>query len=180
MNPTKHRNPGRAARAFAAMALAATSFLLPGMAHAVDEATVDTADATASSTSPTTTGSTPRVYGTVPQPRSKKANTRPRRSVYEPRPEKKNRGPQWHELDARSVDRKRPIAKTAYSRSVVAPPVPASKRIIRAAIIALIAIALIVLAAVTIKYMLSSLIQTNAGANIIEEVRTWQSPWPTV
>ena len=138
------------------------------------------ADATASSTSPTTTGSTPRVYGTVPQPRSKKANTRPRRSVYEPRPEKKNRGPQWHELDARSVDRKRPIAKTAYSRSVVAPPVPASKRIIRAAIIALIAIALIVLAAVTIKYMLSSLIQTNAGANIIEEVRTWQSPWPTV
>ena len=49
MNPTKHRNPGRAARAFAAMALAATSFLLPGMAHAADEATVDTADATASS-----------------------------------------------------------------------------------------------------------------------------------
>ena len=49
MNPTKHRNPGRAARAFAAIALAATSFLLPGMAHAADEATVDTADATASS-----------------------------------------------------------------------------------------------------------------------------------
>ena len=138
------------------------------------------ANATASSTAPTTSGSTPRVYGTVPQPRSKKANTRPRRSVYEPRPEKKTRGPQWHQLDARSADRKRPIAKTAYSRSVVAPPVPASKKIIRAAIIALIAIALIVLAAVTIKYMLSSLIQSNAGANIIEEVRTWQSPWPTV
>ena len=49
MNPTKHRNPGRAARAFAAIALAATSFLLPGMAHAADEATLDTADATASS-----------------------------------------------------------------------------------------------------------------------------------
>ena len=40
MNPTKYRNPGRAAaRAFAAMALAATSFLVPGAAHAADEAT---------------------------------------------------------------------------------------------------------------------------------------------
>ena len=49
MNPTKHRNPGRAARAFAAMALAAASFLVPGVAHAADEATVglDTADAVA-------------------------------------------------------------------------------------------------------------------------------------
>ena len=45
MNPTKYRNPGRAAaRAFAAMALAAT-FLVPGAAHAADEATADTADA---------------------------------------------------------------------------------------------------------------------------------------
>ena len=52
MNPTKHRNPGRAARAFAAMAVAATSFLVPGAAHAADEATAveaDTANATASS-----------------------------------------------------------------------------------------------------------------------------------
>ena len=50
MNPTKYRNPGRAAaRAFAAMALAATSFLVPGAARAADEATVgpDTADAVA-------------------------------------------------------------------------------------------------------------------------------------
>ena len=48
MNPTKYRNPGRAAaRAFAAMALAATSFLVPGAAHAADEATADTADAVA-------------------------------------------------------------------------------------------------------------------------------------
>ena len=47
MNPTKYRNPGRAAaRAFAAMALAAT-FLVPGAAHAADEATADTADAVA-------------------------------------------------------------------------------------------------------------------------------------
>ena len=46
MNPTKYRNPGRAAaRAFAAMALAVTSFLVPGAAHAADEATADTADA---------------------------------------------------------------------------------------------------------------------------------------
>ena len=53
MNPTKHRNPGRAAaRAFAAMALAATSLLVPGAAHASDEATAveaDTANATTSS-----------------------------------------------------------------------------------------------------------------------------------
>ena len=49
MNPTKHRNPGRAARAFAVMALAAASFLVPGAAHAADEATVgpDTTDAVA-------------------------------------------------------------------------------------------------------------------------------------
>lgn len=48
MNPTTYRNPGRAAaRAFAAMALAATSFLAPGAAHAADEATTDTADAVA-------------------------------------------------------------------------------------------------------------------------------------
>ena len=47
MNPTKYRNPGRAAaRAFAAMALAAT-FLVPGAAHAADEATADTADVVA-------------------------------------------------------------------------------------------------------------------------------------
>lgn len=48
MNPTKYRNPSRAAaRAFAAMALAVTSFLVPGAAHAADEATADTADAVA-------------------------------------------------------------------------------------------------------------------------------------
>ena len=48
MNPTKYRNPGRtAARAFAAMALAATSFLVPGAAHAADEATANTTDAVA-------------------------------------------------------------------------------------------------------------------------------------
>ena len=46
MNPTTYRNPGRAAaRAFAAMALAATSFLVPGAAHA-DEATNTATDMT--------------------------------------------------------------------------------------------------------------------------------------
>lgn len=54
MNPTKHRNPGRAARAFAAMALAATSFLVPGAAHAADEATADSADAVATDEAATT------------------------------------------------------------------------------------------------------------------------------
>lgn len=126
------------------------------------------------------TASSPRVYGTVPQPRAATASTRQRRSVYEPRPEKGKRGPRWHELDARSAQRSRPAAKTAYSRSVVAPPVPASRQIIRAVIVAIIVIALIVLAAITIKNMLGSLIQPSAGADIIKEVRTWQSPWPTV
>ena len=56
MNPTKYRNPGRAAaRAFAAMALAATSFLVPGAAHAADEATADTADAVATEEAPEAT-----------------------------------------------------------------------------------------------------------------------------
>ena len=58
MNPTKQRNPGRrAARAFAAMALAATSFLVPAAAQAADEATTgpDAAtDATAADASVTT------------------------------------------------------------------------------------------------------------------------------
>ena len=126
------------------------------------------------------TASTPRVYGTVPQPRAAMPSKRQRRSVYEPRHEKGKRGPRWHELNARSAQRTRPAAKTAYSRSVVAPPVPASRQIIRAVIVAIIVIALIVLAAITIKNMLGSLIQPSAGAHIIEEVRTWQSPWPTV
>ena len=127
-----------------------------------------------------TTGSTPRVYGTVPQPRATNPSSRPRRSVYEPRPNKTTRGPRWHDLDARSAARTRPPAKTAYSRSVVAPPIPASRQIIRAAVIAIIVIALIALTAITIKHILGSLIQPSAGAHIIEEVRTWQSPWPTV
>lgn len=135
--------------------------------------------ATASSARPTNSG-TPRVYGTVPQPRATKPSSRPRRSVFEPRPEKTTRGPRWHDLDARSADRTRPPAKTAYSRSVVAPPVPASRQIIRAVIVAIIVIGLIALTAITIKHMLGSLIHPSAGAHIIEEVRTWQSPWPTV
>lgn len=135
--------------------------------------------ATASSARPTS-GGTPRVYGTVPQPRATKPSSRPRRSVFEPRPEKTTRGPRWHDLDARSADRTRPPAKTAYSRSAVAPPVPASRQIIRAVIVAIIVIGLIALTAITIKHMLGSLIHPSAGAHIIEEVRTWQSPWPTV
>ena len=135
--------------------------------------------ATASSARPTN-GGTPRVYGTVPQPRATKPSSRPRRSVFEPRPEKTTRGPRWHDLDARSADRTRPSAKTAYSRSVVAPPVPASRQIIRAVIVAIIVIGLIALTAITIKHMLGSLIHPSAGAHFIEEVRTWQSPWPTV
>ena len=126
------------------------------------------------------TASTPRAYGTVPQPRAAMPSKRQRRSVYEPRHEKGKRGPRWHELNARSAQRTRPAAKTAYSRSVVAPPVPASRQIIRAVIVAIIVIGLIALAAITIKHMLGSLIQPSAGAHIIEEVRTWQSPWPTV
>ena len=141
--------------------------------------------AKASSKTTTTTSSTPRVFGTVPQPRgkdkkNKNASTRPRRSVYESKPKKDSGGPHWHKLDARTTEHKRPAAKTAYSRSVVAPPVPASKKLIRIAVIALIVIALTVLAAFTIKSMLRSLIPSNAGATITEEVRTWHSPWPTV
>ena len=54
MNPTKYRNPGRAAaRAFAAMALAAT-FLVPGAAHAADAIDASTDEVTASSADPST------------------------------------------------------------------------------------------------------------------------------
>ena len=61
MNPTKYRNPGRAAaRAFAAMALMATSFLVPGAAHAADEATAgpDTTDVVATEDAATTDAAT--------------------------------------------------------------------------------------------------------------------------
>lgn len=61
MNPTKYRNPGRAAaRAFAAMALAATSFLVPGAAHAADEATAgpDATDAAATEEADTANAAT--------------------------------------------------------------------------------------------------------------------------
>ena len=64
MNPTKHRNPGRAAaRAFATMALAATSFLVPAAVQAADEttagpdATTEAAD-TAAADATATTGAT--------------------------------------------------------------------------------------------------------------------------
>ena len=138
-------------------------------------------DKAATASSPrATSGGTPRVYGTVPQPRAPKPSSRPRRSVFEPRPDKATHGPRWHDLDARSADRTRPPTKTAYSRSVVAPPVPVSRQIIRAVIVAIIVIGLIALTAITIKHMLGSLIHPSAGAHIIEEVRTWQSPWPTV
>ena len=47
MNPTKHRSPGRAAaRAFAAMSLAAASFLAPAGTHAADEANTQLDSAT--------------------------------------------------------------------------------------------------------------------------------------
>ena len=47
MNPTKHRSPGRAAaRAFAAMSLAAASFLAPAGAHAADEPNTELDSAT--------------------------------------------------------------------------------------------------------------------------------------
>ena len=47
MNPMKHRSPGRAAaRAFAAMSLAAASFFAPAGAHAADEANTELDSAT--------------------------------------------------------------------------------------------------------------------------------------
>lgn len=61
MNPTMHRSPGRqAARAFAAMALAATSFLVPGVAQAEGEATAgpDTATQTEGTTLDAATANT--------------------------------------------------------------------------------------------------------------------------
>lgn len=68
MNPTKYRNPGRAAaRAFAAMALAAT-FLVPGAAHAADEATADTADAVATEEATEATASTDEATASSADP----------------------------------------------------------------------------------------------------------------
>ena len=129
-----------------------------------------------------------RILGTVPPPRpaaKKKSGTpttpvRPRRSVFEQRAEPDPNKPRWHALDARAAHSTQPPKGTKYNRSVVSPPVPPGKRILRAVIVALVVLALIVLAAVTIKHMIGSLLSAHAGTTPTEEVRTWQSPWPAV
>ncbi len=129
-----------------------------------------------------------RILGTVPPPRpapKKKPGTpaapvRPRRSVFEQRAEPDPNKPRWHALDARAAHSAQPPKGTKYNRSVVSPPVPPGKRILRAVIVALVVLALVVLAAVTIKHMIGSLLSAHAGTTPTEEVRTWQSPWPAV
>ena len=129
-----------------------------------------------------------RILGTVPPPRpaaKKKSGTptapvRTRRSVFEQRAEPDPNKPRWHALDARAAHSAQPPKGTKYNRSVVSPPVPLGKRILRAVIVALVVLALVVLAAVTIKHMIGSLLSAHAGTTPTEEVRTWQSPWPAV
>ena len=129
-----------------------------------------------------------RILGTVPPPRpaaKKKSGTptapvRPRRSVFEQRTEPDPDKPRWHALDARAAHSTQPPKATKYNRSVVSPPVPLGKRVLRAVIVALVVLALVVLAAVTIKHMIGSLLSAHAGTTPTEEVRTWQSPWPAV
>ena len=129
-----------------------------------------------------------RILGTVPPPRpaaKKKSGTptapvRPRRSVFEQRAEPDPDKPRWHALDARAAHSTQPPKATKYNRSVVSPPVPLGKRVLRAVIVALVVLALVVLAAVTIKHMIGSLLSAHAGTTPTEEVRTWQSPWPAV
>ena len=129
-----------------------------------------------------------RILGTVPPPRpaaKKKSGTptapvRPRRSVFEQRTEPDPDKPRWHALDARAAHSTQPPKATKYNRSVVSPPVPLGKRVLRAVIVALVVLALVVLAAVTIKHMIGSLLSAHAGTTPTEEVRTWQSPWPVV
>ena len=129
-----------------------------------------------------------RILGTVPPPRpaaKKKSGTptapvRPRRSVFEQRTEPDPDKPRWHSLDARAAHSTQPPKATKYNRSVVSPPVPLGKRVLRAVIVALVVLALVVLAAVTIKHMIGSLLSAHAGTTPTEEVRTWQSPWPAV
>ena len=81
MNPTMHRSPGRqVARAFAAMALAATSFLVPGVAQAEGEATAgpDTAtqtegttlDAATANTTEDNAAANPETPAGAPPPRA--------------------------------------------------------------------------------------------------------------
>ncbi|MDO4259297.1 MAG: protein kinase [Actinomycetaceae bacterium] len=74
-----------------------------------------------------------------------------------------------------------PSLRTKYNRSTVAPPEPLSKRLGKWVIIILVAITLVLIAVATIQNRIGPLFSTQgAGVHTTEEVRTWQSPWPTV
>ncbi len=93
--------------------------------------------------------------------------------------------PPWHALATHTTAptpgaRVRPT-RTRYNRSVVAPPVPFKEQVGRWVVIALIVVTLILIAVATIHNRFGSLTSIlGSGAHVIEEVRTWSTPWPTV
>lgn len=91
----------------------------------------------------------------------------------------------WHQVTPTraSVSEPDPAgpAPTRYNRSAVAPPVALKDRIGRWVVIALIVVTLVLIALATIHNRFGSLTSIlGSGAHVIEEVRTWSTPWPTV
>lgn len=71
-----------------------------------------------------------------------------------------------------------PAAPTAYNRSRVAPPVPTGRKILRAALIVLIILAILAVGGYAIQHMFGSLTSIlGEGRPVLEEVPAWPSPW---
>lgn len=85
----------------------------------------------------------------------------------------------WYAVSDKAVGlaQQTPIAPTAYNRSVVAPPVPLGRRILRGVLIALIICVMIAVAAYFVHNKLGSLTSViGQGSHVHEEVRTWLTP----
>lgn len=91
----------------------------------------------------------------------------------------------WHGVTAGAAprvgpERARPT-RTRYNRSVVAPPVPLKDRIGMWVVIVLIVVTVVLIAVATVHNRFGSLTSVlGSGVHMIEEVRTWSTPWPTV
>lgn len=94
-------------------------------------------------------------------------------------------GPRWLAVDHHATTGPaRPAAHptpTKYNRSVTAPPLPLWDRVGRWLVIALIVLTLVLIAVATIQNRFGSLSSiVGAGAQVIEEARTWTAPWAIV
>lgn len=129
----------------------------------------------------------PRAAGTpdVPARRVTRTSLRSRAGAGAGAPSSSSHGVAWHSVASRPHTAADPplarAPRTKYNRSVVAPPVPLKDRIGRWVVIVLIVVTLVLIAVATIHNRFGSLDSLlGSGTHVIEEVRTWSTPWPTV